>query len=205
VCTAHYDTPARSIFPNIMMPRNKGLFYAYQFVPIFVLLALSFVVATLIGVVAMLVRGNLPIRLVYISFLLAYYVIFYLMYFAFKNKNNYNDNTSGVATLLEIIDRLSPAELENVAFIFFDNEEKGLKGSKGYAKEHKDALKERLIVNFDCVGNGEHILFIATKGAETLPAYQALQETFLSKAITCQTNSFIPQGDMSMAQTLHYL
>ena len=27
VFTAHYDTPAASIFPNIMMPRNKPLFF----------------------------------------------------------------------------------------------------------------------------------------------------------------------------------
>ena len=34
VFTAHYDTPARSIFPNIMMPKHRLLFYLYQFVPI---------------------------------------------------------------------------------------------------------------------------------------------------------------------------
>jgi hypothetical protein len=27
VFTAHYDTPCASLFPNLMMPRNKGLFY----------------------------------------------------------------------------------------------------------------------------------------------------------------------------------
>ena len=30
VFTAHYDTPCASLFPNLMMPRNKGLFYLYQ-------------------------------------------------------------------------------------------------------------------------------------------------------------------------------
>ena len=38
VFTAHYDTPARSIFPNIMMPKHRLLFYLYQFVPIIFLL-----------------------------------------------------------------------------------------------------------------------------------------------------------------------
>ena len=38
VFTAHYDTPARSLFPNIMMPKNRVIFYAYQFVPIIFLL-----------------------------------------------------------------------------------------------------------------------------------------------------------------------
>ena len=30
VCTAHYDTPAAALFPNIMIPRNSLLFYLYQ-------------------------------------------------------------------------------------------------------------------------------------------------------------------------------
>jgi Zn-dependent M28 family amino/carboxypeptidase len=53
-----------------------------------------------------------------------------------------------------------------VAFILFDNEEKGLKGSKGYHNEHKEAMKNRLLINFDCVGNGEHILFIVPKALQ---------------------------------------
>ena len=33
VFTAHYDTPAHSLFPNIMIPKNRLVFYLYQFVP----------------------------------------------------------------------------------------------------------------------------------------------------------------------------
>ena len=31
ILTAHYDTPATSIIPNLMMPRNKGLGFLYSF------------------------------------------------------------------------------------------------------------------------------------------------------------------------------
>ena len=41
IFTAHYDTPAKSVFPNIMIPRNKPLFFAYQFGIIALLLMVS--------------------------------------------------------------------------------------------------------------------------------------------------------------------
>ncbi len=181
VFTAHYDTPGRSLFPNIMIPRNQVLFYAYQFVPVIVLLALTFLLTIIGGVIGALIMGYVEERLIFVLFLLFYYTIFYLMFFAFKNPKNYNDNTSGVATLLEIFDKLNSTQLQKTAFIFFDNEEKGKKGSKEYFADHKEQMKNKLLINFDCVGNGEHILFIAKKGAENLPVYQALQEVFRSE------------------------
>jgi hypothetical protein len=48
---------------------------------------------------------------------------------------------------------------DNAAFIFFDLEESGLFGSKGYYSKHRRAMKDKLIVNFDCVSDGENILF----------------------------------------------
>ena len=64
------------------------------------------------------------------------------------------------------------------SFILFDNEEKGKKGSKAYYKDHKDEMKDRLLVNFDCVGNGEHIIFIAMKEAEHHVLYEKLHRSF---------------------------
>ena len=40
IFTAHYDTPARSLFPNLMVPRNVPLFIAYQFMVIGALIIL---------------------------------------------------------------------------------------------------------------------------------------------------------------------
>lgn len=192
VFTAHYDTPGRSLFPNIMIPRNQVLFYAYQFVPVIVLLALTFLLTLIGGVIGALIMGYVEERLIFVLFLLFYYVIFYFMFFAFKNPKNYNDNTSGVATLLEIFDKLTPDQLQKTAFIFFDNEEKGKKGSKEYFSDHKEQMKNKLLINFDCVGNGEHILFIAKKEAENMPAYKAMQELFLSETDEKYKIAFYP-------------
>ena len=176
VCTAHYDTPAASLFPNLMIPRNTLLFYLYQFVPIILLLAIA-----LAG--GFLAAASLPDQTYFMQvFLLVYLVIYYglyiLLYRAFKNPNNCNDNTSGVAAVLTVLDNLSAEECGKLAFILFDNEEKGKKGSKAYAKDHKDMMRERLVVNFDCVGDGEHMIFVAMKDAEKLDGYRKLCESF---------------------------
>lgn len=173
VFTAHYDTPARSIFPNIMIPKNRLIFYLYQFVPIIFLLVISFTFAYLVG---NLIFNDM--RVYALSFLAAYYGLFFGIMRAFKNKHNYNDNTSGVATLMRIIDNLTKEELENTAFIFFDNEEKGKKGSKAYFKDHKEVLSDKFLINFDCVGNGDNVIFIAQNGAIESNQYKILENTF---------------------------
>lgn len=174
VFTAHYDTPARSFFANIMMPKHRVIFYAYQFVPIIFLLVVSLAFAFIMG--TLIVNDT---RVYYLSFLLAYYGLFFVMMRGFKNKHNYNDNTSGVATVLSIIDGLSPEELSNVAFILFDNEEKGKKGSKAYYHQHKELMKDKFLINFDCVGNGDNIIFIAQKDAINSKEYKNLETGFI--------------------------
>lgn len=176
VFTAHYDTPARSIFPNIMMPKSRALFYAYQFVPVIFLLVVSFAFAFVVGT---LIFNDTKVYL--LSFLFAYYGLFFGIMRAFKNKNNYNDNTSGVATVLSIIDSLSKEELNNFAFILFDNEEKGKKGSKAYYNDHKEQMKDKFLINFDCVGNGDNVIFIAQKDAVDSSEYNNLKGIFVQE------------------------
>ncbi len=173
VFTAHYDTPARSLFPNIMIPKDRFVFYTYQFVPIIFLLLISFAIAYLVGYV---IFDDYNIFL--LSFLIAYYAIFFAMMRVFKNKHNYNDNTSGVATVLSIIDNISYDQLKDVAFILFDNEEKGKKGSKAYYNDHKEEMKDKFLVNFDCVGNGKNVIFIAQKDAIDSKEYKSLEKCF---------------------------
>lgn len=176
IFTAHYDTPACSLFPNLMIPRNKPLFFIYQFLPVTLLLALSLGLSYLIGMVWL---GDT--RAYMLSFLVLYYGVYFLGFRTFSNKNNCNDNTSGVATLLEIMERLSKKSAANVAFLFFDNEEKGKKGSKAYVADHKNAMEKKLIINFDCVGNGKHIVFIAKDGAEKRSVYAKLKQGVVEK------------------------
>ncbi len=203
VFTAHYDTPGRALFPNVMIPRNQALFWAYQFVPILVMLAIMFLVGLTVGVAWILVTGDMDERVVFVAALLGYYIAFYFMFFAFSNKNNYNDNTSGVATLLAIIDKMSEEQLCGIAFIFFDNEEKGKKGSKAYFSDHKADMKDKLVINFDCVGNGKNIVFIAKPEAEKLPAYSVLCQSF-PRANGFETAFYPKKGSQSNSDYLSF-
>ena len=130
IFTAHYDTPAKSIFPNIMMPRNVVLGMIYQFSYPILLSLLSLFVAYTIAY--LLDQG---VEVASILFIFLYLGSFYLLTRCFPNKHNKNDNTSGVATIMELV---SSVNSRNVCFILFDNEEKGLLGSSFFSKIHKN-------------------------------------------------------------------
>lgn len=177
VCTAHYDTPAAALFPNIMIPRNQLLFYLYQFAPILLILAVS--IGAALGIAtAMGFKGEALMGPFLMIYLVLYYGLYFLLYRGFRNPNNFNDNTSGVATILSLIDKLDKEQLVNTAFILFDNEEKGKKGSRAYYKDHEKEMRSKFLVNFDCVGNGENVIFIAMKDAEQRAEYKALRGAF---------------------------
>jgi len=67
-------------------------------------------------------------------------------------------------------------ERPRVAFILFDNEEKGTLGSRAYAREHPLVRDERLVINLDCVGVGEHLLFLAPEKVRQMPCYECMEK-----------------------------
>lgn len=74
------------------------------------------------------------------------------------NRNNSDDNTSGILTLLSIADKLKDNKYrDNVLFLFLDNEEFGDIGSSMFYKKYKTLLKDKRVINFDCVGNGKSL------------------------------------------------
>lgn len=80
-----------------------------------------------------------------------------------ENKNNYDDNSSGIIALLALMNyyrNLPESERNKIAFVMFDNEEKGLIGSLCYASKHR--IKNQNFLNFDCVGRGDQINCIYT-------------------------------------------
>ena len=174
VFTAHYDTPATIGIPNIMMPRNLPLFYLYQFAIVGGLLLIAFVA----GLLASL--AGLSFEVAYFVGWVVYMVLLIMMLGGIPNPHNVNDNTSGVAAVLGLMEKLPEEARGKAAFILFDNEEKGLLGSKAYAKAHQEVQYTRLIVNMDCVGVGETMLLIASKLATQLPSYPALEEALRS-------------------------
>ena len=170
IFTAHYDTPASSFLPNVMTPRNRVFFWCYQMLQVLILVVLG----VSVGVPLAAITGE-----DYFGFLAGYAVymaLLFLMIFGPANKHNVNDNTSGVAAILELMARIPEENRAKAAFILFDNEEKGCRGSKAYAKAHPEIKENGFIVNLDCVGDGEHILVLSGLKARELPQYDAMSD-----------------------------
>ncbi len=173
VFTAHYDTPRRAVVPNLMIPLNPVLKYIYDFLPAIALLVLAIWGAAVIRDLSGL--DGAARRLVFVgSYLLIYFSLFLLLFRGPANRHNRNDNTSGTAAVLTLCRKL--AGNSKAAFILFDNEEKGKKGSKAYAREFPDIRTDRLVVNMDCVGNGNYWIASASEAAMNDPAFAALSE-----------------------------
>lgn len=186
--TAHYDTCAGMPFPNLITPCNFLPFALYQG---FLLLTM-FAFMGLGGVVAYLLTQNEQV-----TFWIAYgclWLFLILMMFGPANPNNANDNTSGVVTVLEIAKSI-PAEVrEKVCFVLFDLEEAGLIGSAFYRKTHKKASEHQIVLNLDCVGDGDDLVFFPTgklkKDQSKLSNLENIAGTVGEKTITVHKKGF---------------
>lgn len=193
ILTAHYDTCAALPFPNLIAPTNFAFTLFYN-----ILICLPFF--AVMGLVWYL------LSLLIDNFLVCYWisvaVLLFLIYFVFMggkpNRHTANDNTSGVITLVELMNRLSSEQKKNVAFVFFDNEENGLLGSAGFAKKHKACLQNKLIINFDCVSDGDNILVVPNGKAKA--RYQAfIGDAFTGqkdKKVFVSSHAFYPSDQM---------
>ncbi len=174
IFTAHYDTPATSLVPNLMLPRNPLICYLYHIGYPVALAMLSLLITK--GIQALF---SLDYKAWAVLYIILYFGIYFLCSRAFTNKHNKNDNTSGVAAVLGIIEKHSD---DDIAFILFDNEEKGLLGSKAYSKAHKDDMAQKLIINLDCVGVGSDFLTIANPDAEKSDMYSVLKASLVGNS-----------------------
>lgn len=155
--TAHYDTPASIGIPNFITPCNPAAFIVVQLM----LLIPFFAAAFIAGFIAAMLGGDE--RTIFLAAYIAYFGLLFLMMFGPANRHNANDNTSGVVTVLETMCAL-PEELKGkVAFILFDLEEAGLVGSASYRKAHKEQTENQIVLNLDCVGDGDNIVLFPVK------------------------------------------
>lgn len=154
---AHYDTPAMLFMPNLITPCNAFTFILYQ---LFVV-GLFFVAAVAAGVLIGLVFDDPAVA--GMAGGIVYWLMLIAMLFGPANQNNANDNTSGVVTVLEIAKSMPEKERSKVCFVLFDLEEAGLIGSSSYQKKHKKQTANQIILNMDCVGDGNEIMMFPTK------------------------------------------
>ena len=177
VYTAHYDTCPVLPFPNFITPKCITLYLLYQ-----VAIVLGFVVAAAVvgGVFGFLLATlEFGADIAFWATEIAYFALLLLLFAGPANKHTANDNTSGVTLLIDVMRELPKEERDAVAFVFFDLEEMGLFGSSSFARKYKREMKDKLLLNFDCVSDGKNMLFALRKGAKQYRA--AIEASFEAK------------------------
>ena len=79
------------------------------------------------------------------------------------------DNASGASFLLELSSFLAslPQPSRDIIIVSLNAEEFGLLGSKNFAKENKDLLKNATVINFDMIGSDKDIPLTFMAGEDT--------------------------------------
>ncbi len=168
VYTAHYDTCAFMPLPNFITPKCIPIYILYQLIISIIVYIIPFTVMISSRLILERTGSDILFKVTLLSGYALLLLFTYLMMSGPANKHTANDNTSGVTLLIDIMTDL-PKELRGkTAFIFFDLEELGTIGSKGYAAKHKELSKKITVINFDCVSDGKNILFVPKKGAYDL-------------------------------------
>lgn len=173
IFTAHYDTCAVMPLPNIATPQNVIVYILYQILLTLVFFALSFAVWML---------SYLIIRDALMAFVFAYVALLLMIYqimFGIANKHTANDNTSGVLAILETAFSVPVEKRGKYAYVLFDNEEAGLLGSAAFCSANKAILRDKTIINMDCVSDGDNILFFSKKALRNSEIHKNMIECFI--------------------------
>ena len=156
ILVAHFDTGIRSLLPPLYMPTRPLTAFLYAaLTPALVLLG-SFVLSFALTFPFNAPYLTLPLFLVLIVTALLY------LRFGPSETRNLNDNTSGVAALLETSAALTPGCRDKVAFAFLDGGFGGLSGAKGFRARYPSA-KEKTVINVNCVAEGGELLILPNK------------------------------------------
>lgn len=200
VFAAHYDTCAVLPVPNFITPKNFLIYLMYA-----ILLAVPFLALIVLTEVALICLSVDFFVAYYVSLLVGFGAMIYVFMLGKPNKHTANDNTSGVLLLCELMASLTDEQRAKCAFVFFDNEENGLLGSAFFASLHKEEMREKLLVNLDCVGEGNNMMFVTSKKA--LPYLESLRASFPGTEaynVLWETNSsaFYPSDQVNFKTTL---
>ena len=156
ILVAHYDTGVRTLLPPFYMPTRPLTAFLYlALTPVLALLG-SFVLSF-----ALTFPFNAPYLTLPLFLILMVTALLYLR-FGPSETRNLNDNTSGVAALLETSAALTPGSRDKVAFAFLDGGFGGLSGAKGFRARYPSA-KEKTVINVNCVAEGGELLILPNK------------------------------------------
>ena len=156
IVVAHYDTGVRALLPPLSLPTRPVTAFLYlALTPVLALLG-SFVLSF-----ALTFPFNAPYLTLPLFLILMVTALLYLR-FGPSETRNLNDNTSGVAALLETSAALTPGCRDKVAFAFLDGGFGGLSGAKGFRARYPSA-KEKTVINVNCVAEGGELLILPSK------------------------------------------
>lgn len=159
IYTAHYDTCVRLPFPNFITPKSPALYVLYQVVVTLAILAIGGAASVVTARLAGMIEPTWAFPGAYVGL----YGVLFLLMFGPANPHTANDNTSGVTAVVDLALTMPEELREKCAFVLFDLEESGLFGSSAFANKHKSVKKNTLLVNMDCVSDGETMLFCFRK------------------------------------------
>lgn len=183
VYTAYYDTSSASLLPSFVTPSIPVLTTLYQ-----VLIALVNLLAGVVGfAVPYMLLSLTPIPAsitMLISIILAFAAFVGAMVLTVSGRsrdNSANSNTSGVATVVELMSNMPEEYRNRTAFVLFDLHDLGCVGSSEFAKRHKKHLKNKLVVNLDSVGVGDEIVVSLHKHAKSKKYRPIIEAAFDNK------------------------
>lgn len=176
IITGHYDTPGCNGFMFFTSPLLGQTGANIALFPIF------FIIGILIAALGYATGSEIIAPFAGSLAGLALMLVF-IIPTVIKNKNNRNDNTSGVLGVLSCAARAAndPELKDKCCFVLFDNEEWGLIGSGQFAKRCKKNgidTNKSTIINLDCIGVGDRLVAARTgkrneKQAELLAKLRA--------------------------------
>ena len=172
VLIAHYDTGVRPLLPPLIMPTRPVTALLYlALTPVCVLLG-SFAASFALTFALNAPQVTLPLFLALLTAALCY------LRFGPSETRNADDNSSGVAALLETAAALTPRYRGEVALAFLDGGFGGLAGAKGFRARYPSA-KEKVVVNVNCVAAGDELLILPGRSARwNGEALDAILESF---------------------------
>ena len=153
--TAHYDTASRMVVPDFVSPTNVAAHVLYHALVALVLIVLALAVSFAVSFPLNQPGLMLPLFLILLVGLL------FFAAFGPANLSNANGNASGVLALLAIAKIVRRDD--RVCIVFFDNNARNLLGAGAFKKAHPDAAQSCLFLNFDCVGDGDHLLLMPSR------------------------------------------
>lgn len=153
VLTASYDTSLREILPQFIAPTRPATYLLYQAMTPVLMLLFSLIVSFALTFTINRPTMTLPLFIALLVGMLLY------LRFGPSETRTANDNTSGVAALLSVMESLTPRHRGAAAFVFLDTS-----GGKELKKTYP-SLAEKVVINVDCVGCGDEILLLPNKYA----------------------------------------